>query len=91
MTIQNNSTRSQPETSTLSSEKLRSAINGQVILPGDIDYDHARVLFYGGFDRRPAAILRVADTADVVRVISLAREAGWELAVRSGGHSVVGH
>ena len=91
MTIQNRSTRSQAETSTLSSEKLRSTIHGQVILPGDGGYDQARALFYGGFDHRPSAILRVANTADVARVVSLAREAGWELAIRSGGHSVAGH
>jgi hypothetical protein len=62
-----------------------------VILPGDVDYDQARTLFYGGLDRRPSAILRVADAADVARVVSLAREAGWELAIRSGGHSIAGY
>jgi len=62
-----------------------------VILPDKAGYDQARALFYGGFDRRPSAILRVADAADVARVVSLARETGSELAVRSGGHSVAGH
>ena len=83
MTIKNNSTLSIPE--------LRSSIKGQVILPGDAEYDEARTVFYGGFDRRPAMIVKVADTADVARVIALARETGLELAVRSGGHSNAGH
>jgi FAD/FMN-containing dehydrogenase len=62
-----------------------------VIVPGDGGYDEARTLFYGGFDRRPAVIARVADEADVSSVVSLARDAGLELAIRSGGHSIAGH
>ena len=42
-------------------------------------------------DRHPAAIVRVKDDMDVVRVVALARESGLELAVRSGGHSIPGH
>ena len=49
-----------------------------------------RRVFFTGFDRRPAAIVRAADTSDVARVVTLARETGVELAVRSGGHSRAG-
>ena len=38
-------------------------------------------------DRTPAAILRAGDEQDVVRGVRLARERGWQVAVRSGGHS----
>jgi FAD/FMN-containing dehydrogenase len=62
-----------------------------VIAPGDAGYDEARTVFLGGIDRRPAVIVRVADAADVSRVVSLARETGLELAIRSGGHSGAGH
>lgn len=79
------------KTDTLSIEQLRSEFNNQVIAPGDADYDKARMVFYGGVDRHPAAIIRVRNTDDVVRVIALARETGLELAVRSGGHSVLGY
>jgi FAD/FMN-containing dehydrogenase len=61
-----------------------------VITPGDADFDQARAGFYG-IDRRPMAIVRVADETDVAHVVSLARETGVELAVRSGGHSLAGH
>jgi FAD/FMN-containing dehydrogenase len=70
---------------------LRSAISGRAIGPDDSGYDEARTIFYGGFDRRPAVIIRAADASDVVRVVSLAAETGAALAVRSGGHSVAGH
>jgi FAD/FMN-containing dehydrogenase len=78
--------------STISIPRLRAALNGRVITPVDAAYDHARAVFYGGFDQcRPAVIVRVADAGDVVRVVELAGETGVELAVRSGGHSLAGH
>jgi FAD/FMN-containing dehydrogenase len=61
------------------------------VAPGEQGYDEGRTVFYGGFDRRPAAIVRAADTEDVSRVITLARETGLELAIRGGGHSIPGH
>jgi FAD/FMN-containing dehydrogenase len=75
----------------ISTPQLAEDIRGRVIVPDDPDYDEARTVFYGGIDRRPALIVRVADAADVARVIELARETGLELAVRSGGHSVAAH
>jgi FAD/FMN-containing dehydrogenase len=70
---------------------FRAELNGNVIAPEDPGYDDARGVFFTGFDRRPAAIVRVADVDDVRRVVNLARETGAELAVRSGGHSRAGH
>jgi FAD/FMN-containing dehydrogenase len=71
--------------------RLSKDVEGRVIAPGDPDYDDARSVFYGGLDKRPAAIVRAASDADVARVIAEVQEAGLELAVRSGGHSVAGH
>jgi hypothetical protein len=71
--------------------ELRAAVSGRVITPEDSDYDQARTVFYGGFDRRPAAIVRAANAGDVAHVVSLAGENGVELAVRGGGHSTAGH
>lgn len=77
--------------SPLAIRRLRETFKDRVIAPGDPDYDAARTVFAGGIDRHPAAIVRVADASDVARVIALARETGLELAVRSGGHSALGH
>lgn len=71
--------------------RLVERIEGEVISPAHPRYDEARTVFYGGFDRRPAAIVRVATATDVSRVVEFARESGLELAVRSGGHSLAGH
>jgi FAD/FMN-containing dehydrogenase len=77
--------------SSISISKLRTDVGGRLIRPEDPEYDETRSVFYGGFDRRPAVIVRVKDDMDVSRVVSLARETGVELAVRSGGHSIPGH
>ena len=71
--------------------QLRAAVGGRVITADDAGYDRARTVFYGGFDKRPGAIIRVADAADVARVVTMARQTGVELAVRGGGHSTAGH
>ena len=78
-----------PQTSSI--QQLRATVNGRVITPGDASFDEARTIFYGGFDRHPAAIVRVRDASDVSQVVSLARENGLELAIKSGGHSLAGH
>src|ERR687891_469563 len=80
--------RSQPA---LSVSELRTELKGRVIGPDDPEYDEARTVFLGDIDRRPAVIVKAAGEAEVSRVISLARENGLELAVRSGGHSSAGH
>ena len=71
--------------------RLRAELGGTVIAPYDAGYDEARTVVYGGFDRRPAAIVRAAGADDVARVVTIARETGLELAVRGGGHSNAGH
>jgi FAD/FMN-containing dehydrogenase len=75
----------------LSIPQLRKDFRGAVIGPEDADYDRARTVFYGGVDRRPAIIIKPVDAEEVARIVSLARETGMELAVRSGGHSTAGH
>ena len=72
-------------------QRLGEHMEGEVIVPGDPRYDDARTVFTGGIDRRPAAIVRVANEADVAHVVRTAAEADMELAVRSGGHSGAAH
>jgi FAD/FMN-containing dehydrogenase len=78
-------------TSSISIPRLRDSVDGRVTAPDDAGYDQARKVFYGKYDRRPAAIVRPADVAEVAQVVTLAADGGLELAVRSGGHSLAGH
>jgi FAD/FMN-containing dehydrogenase len=78
-------------TTSISIPQLRATFKGRVITPEDAGYDEARTVFYGGFDRHPALIVRAKDATDVSHVVALARESGLELAIRSGGHSNAGH
>jgi FAD/FMN-containing dehydrogenase len=71
-------------------DALRSAVSGPVIGPDDDGYDEARAVMYGGNDKHPAAIVKVADAGDIAATIKIARDGGLPLSVRSGGHSVTG-
>ena len=70
---------------------LAQQLRGELITPGDADYDEARRVWNGTFDRHPSAIARVQGAVDVVAVVDYARETGTELAVRGGGHSSAGY
>ncbi|WNM25636.1 FAD-binding oxidoreductase [Demequina capsici] len=66
------------------------AVRGRLVRRGDADYEEARIgrVFNARKpDRYPAAILEVADADDVVAGVRLAIEHGWDVSVRSGGHS----
>jgi FAD/FMN-containing dehydrogenase len=72
-------------------ESLAAALTGRLLRPGDEDYETARRGHNLAIDARPLAIVLVADAADVALTVTVARGAGLELAIRSGGHSVAGH
>jgi FAD/FMN-containing dehydrogenase len=69
---------------------LRAKLKGRLITPEDADYESARTRLSLQVVRRPALIVRPADAMDVSQVVSLARQTGKELAIRSGGHSLSG-
>ncbi|NDU76278.1 FAD-binding protein [Actinomadura sp. DSM 109109] len=69
---------------------LRGAFSGTLTLPGEPGYEEARRVFNAMIDRRPAAIARCADAADVAMAVDAARERDLLVAVRCGGHSIAG-
>jgi FAD/FMN-containing dehydrogenase len=73
-------------------DKLRARLKGRLILPTDQDFDAARrpFSFNPETDKRPYLIARCEDTDDVARVLDFARNASLDIAVRSGGHDVLG-
>jgi FAD/FMN-containing dehydrogenase len=77
-------------TTTAPYAELAAALRGDLIVPGDPGYDQARAVYNGMIDKHPAAIARCRDTADVITCVRFGREHGAEIAVRGGGHNVVG-
>ena len=71
-------------------DELARAVRGRVIKASDPEYDDARAVYNAMHDRRPAAIVRCADAADVMAVVAAGREGGLDIAIRGGGHSVPG-
>jgi len=72
-------------------DNLRSRFQGELIVPGDQQYDTARKVFNAGIDRRPALIARCAGPRDVIQALEFAREENLPLAVRGTGHNVAGY
>ena len=72
-------------------ETLRTQLRGQLLQPGDPDYDAVRQLWNAMIDRHPAVIVRCAGVADVIAAVAFAREHDLVLAVRGGGHNVAGN
>jgi len=70
--------------------ELRDQVRGEVLEPGDGGYDEHRQVHNGMHDRRPAVIVRCADTADVIAAVNHGRDDDLDVAVRGGGHSVPG-
>jgi FAD/FMN-containing dehydrogenase len=64
--------------------------SGELLRPGESGYEEARHAFNGLVDKRPAVIARCLGEADIADAIAFAREAGLEISVRGGGHSVAG-
>src|SRR2546422_5810749 len=71
-------------------EKLRNGFRGELIQPGDREYDSSRVVWNAMADRHPALVARCTRVEDVVTAVRFAREHDLVIAVRGGGHSVAG-
>jgi FAD binding domain/Berberine and berberine like len=71
-------------------DQLRDQVRGEVVARGDDGYDDARAVYNAMIDRHPKVVVRAANAGDVMHAVTFAREAGTDLAVRGGGHSVPG-
>jgi FAD/FMN-containing dehydrogenase len=69
---------------------FRAGLRGQLLLAGNDEYEQARKIWNGVFDRHPALIARCAGSDDVVKAVNFARVHGVLTAVRGGGHSISG-
>jgi hypothetical protein len=53
---------------------LKAHLRGDLIQPGDGNYDEARKLYNAMIDKKPAAIARCVDVADVMACVNHALE-----------------
>jgi FAD/FMN-containing dehydrogenase len=77
--------------STETIEKLKSRVKGQVVLPGDPNYEEVRKIWNAMIDRRPAVIAQCAEADDVSHAIAFARQNGLEISIRGAGHNIAGN
>lgn len=71
-------------------QAFAAALDGVLVRPDSAQYDLARQVWNGVWDRRPALIARVGSVADVVASVNFARAHRLLTAVRCGGHSMAG-
>ena len=69
---------------------LEAGLAGELIMPGHPDYERARGVWNGSIDRRPAAIVRCTNPADVAAAVRFAVDEDVYPAIRAGGHNVAG-
>ena len=71
-------------------DSLTEAVAGSVVTPDDPRYDEVRALYNAMFDKRPAAIVTCSSADDVAHAVRVARDDGYEVAIRGGGHNGAG-
>ena len=69
---------------------LAETAPGRVLTPADPDFDPAALVAFDPGPVKPVAIVRPRDAGEVARVLPLVAEAGFQVAVRAGGHSYSG-
>ena len=70
--------------------QFKTQFRGDLISPGDAEYENARKVHNGMIDKRPRLIARCADAADVIAAVRFGREHGLLVSVRGGGHNGAG-
>ncbi|MDA0733907.1 MAG: hypothetical protein O2860_04910 [Chloroflexi bacterium] len=55
-------------------EDFQNSLRGQLIRPGDDDYDSVRKIWNAMIDKRPALIARCLGVSDVINSVNFARD-----------------
>jgi FAD binding domain-containing protein/berberine-like enzyme len=69
---------------------LHRRFKGDLLRPGDSNYEDARTIWNGMVSRSPRLIARCAGVTDVQTAVRAAAEIGILTAIRCGGHSLAG-
>jgi FAD/FMN-containing dehydrogenase len=73
----------------LDPSELRARVTGDVVLPGDPEWDAARLAWNLAVDQRPAMVALPETSDDVAAVVAYAAQAGRRVAVQGTGHGAV--
>jgi hypothetical protein len=71
-------------------QELQDGVRGEVITADDDGFDEARRVYNAMIDRRPAVVVRPANTGDVMTAVRYAADNELSVAIRGGSHSVPG-
>ncbi len=71
-------------------QELGDSLRGNLLLPGHEAYEQARLVLNASIDKHPALIVQCKGSADVKDAVDFARESNLLVAVKCGGHNVVG-
>ena len=72
-------------------DELKDKVKGQLVLPGDPNYEEVRKIWNAMINRRPAVIVQCAKADDIPHAIRLAHRSGLEISIRGGGHNIAGN
>jgi FAD/FMN-containing dehydrogenase len=72
-------------------DKLKSALRGPLLFPGDEGFDIARTVWNAMIDRKPALVVCCAGVADIRQAVMFAHTHRLLTAVKGGGHNIAGN
>src|SRR4051794_31822152 len=68
-------------------DALDVRLDGDLVRPGNPDWDVARQAWHLAVDQRPAAVVRAASVDDVIATVDTARQLGLRVAPQGTGHN----
>ena len=68
-------------------DALGVRLDGDLVRPGDPEWDFARQAWHLAVDQRPAAVVRTASVQDVIETVDAARHLGLRVAPQGTGHN----
>jgi len=71
-------------------DKLEEQITGDLVSPESGNYDEVRAVWNGMIDKRPSAIVRCQNAADVAAAVNFARDESLSISIRGNGHNIAG-
>src|SRR3954465_7068687 len=66
---------------------VRARLTGELVLPGDPNWDEARRAWNLAVDQQPAAVATPESPGDVVALVEFPRNAGLRIAPQGTGHN----